>query len=65
MLSHLLKEVLRKTMSTDAAVEKVLRNKAKTQEQKLDRSTSYREAIEGPGTFSIDPPAIEDLLRLR
>ena len=65
MLSHLLREVLRKTMSTDAAVEKVLRNKAKTQEQKLDRSTSYQEAIEGPGTFSIDPPAIEDLLRLR
>ena len=65
MLSHLLREVLRKTMSTDVAVEKVLRNKAKTQEEKLDRSTSYREAIEGPGTFSIDPPTIEDLSRLQ
>ena len=32
------------------------RNKAKTQEQKLDRSTNYREAIEGLGTFPINPP---------
>ena len=47
-------------MLTDEAVEKVSRNKARTQEQKLDRSTSYREVIEGPGTFSIDPPAIEN-----
>ena len=47
----------RKTMSIDATVEEVSRNKAKTQEQKLDRSTNYREAIEGLGTFSIDPPS--------
>ena len=56
MLRHLSKKVSRKTTSTDAAVEKVSRNKAKTQEQKLNRSTSCREAIEDPGTFSIDPP---------
>ena len=37
------------------------RNKAKTQEEKLDRSTNCREAIEGLGTFSIDPSAVEDL----
>ena len=34
-------------------------NKAKTQEQKLDRSISYREAIEDPRTFSIDPPSCQ------
>ena len=49
----------RKTMSIDATVEEVSRNKAKTQEQKLDRSTNYREAIEGLGTFSIDPPSCQ------
>ena len=65
MLSHLLREVLRKTMSTDAAVEKVLRNKAKTQEQKLDRSTSYREAIEGLGTFSINPPSYQESVEIK
>ena len=35
------------------------------QEQKLDQSTSYRETIEEVGTFSIDPPGVEKLLRLR
>ena len=44
-------------MSTDAVVKKVSRNKAKTQEQKLDRSISYQEAIEDPETFLIDPPS--------
>ena len=47
----------RKTTSTDVAIKKVSRNKAKTQEKKLDRSTDYREAIEDPRTFSIDPPS--------
>ena len=57
MSSHLSRQVLRKTMSTDAVVKKVSRNKAKTQEQKLDRSISYQEAIEDPETFLIDPPS--------
>ena len=35
------------------------------QEQKLDQSTSCREAIEEAGIFSIDPPGVEKLLRLR
>ena len=39
------------------AIEEVSRKKAKTQEQKLDRSINYREAIEGLGTFSIYPPS--------
>ena len=43
-------------MSIDKAIEEVSRNKAKTQEQKLDRSTNYREVNEGLGTFLIDPP---------
>ena len=57
MLRHLSKKVSRKTTLTDEAVEEVSRNKAKTQEEKLDQSTNYREAIEGLGTFSIDPPS--------
>ena len=65
MSSHLSRKVSRKTTLTDAAVKEVLRKKAKTLEEKLDRSTSYREVIEGLGTFLIDPPAIEDLSRLR
>ena len=56
MSRHLSRKVSRKKTSTDAVVKKVSRNKAKTQEKKLDRSISYREAIEDPGTFSIDPP---------
>ena len=59
MLSHLSRKVSRKTTSTDATVEDVSRNKAKTQEQNLNRSTSYREAIEGPGTFLIDPSSCQ------
>ena len=55
----------RKTTLTNTVVKKVSRNKVKTQEEKLNRSTNCREAIEGPGTFSIDPSAIEDLSRLR
>ena len=65
MSSHLSRKVLRKTTLTNAVVEEVSRNEAKTLEEKLDRSTNYREAIEGPGTFSINPPAIKDLSRLR
>ena len=65
MSRHLSRKVLRKTTSIDTVVEKVSRNKAKTPEEKLNRSTSCQEAIEGPGTFSIDPLAVEDLSRLR
>ena len=36
-----------------------------TQEQKLDRSTRCREAIEEAGAFSIDPPGVEEVLGLR
>ena len=64
MSSHLLKMVSRKIALTDAAVEEVSRNEEKTLKDKLDRSTNYQEAIEGPGTFLIDPPVIEDLSRL-
>ena len=59
MSSHLLRKVSRKTTSTDPAVDEVLRNKAKTLEEKLDQSINYREAIEGPGTFSINPPSCQ------
>ena len=57
MLSHLSRKASRKTTSTDAAVKKVSRYKAKTQEKKLDQSTSCREAIEDPGIFLIDSPS--------
>ena len=65
MSSHLSRKVSRKTTSTDATIEEVSRNEAKTLEEKLNLSTSYREAIKGLGTFSIDPPTIEDLSRLQ
>ena len=38
--------------------------KHQTQEIRLDRSTRCREAIEGTGSFSIDPPGVEEVLRL-
>ena len=38
--------------------------KHQTQEIRLDRSTKCREAIEGTGSFSIDPPGVEEVLRL-
>ena len=65
MSSHLSRKVSRKTTLTYAAIEEVSRNEAKTLEEKLDRSTGYREVIEGPGIFSIDLLAIEDLSRLQ
>ena len=65
MSSHASTKVSRKAMSTDAAIEEVSRNKAKTQEQKLDRSTSYREAIEGLGTFSINPPSYQESVEIK
>ena len=64
MSSHLSRKVSRKTMLTDEAVEKVSRNKARTQEQKLDRSTSRREAIEGLGTFQINPPSYRGSVKI-
>ena len=45
--SHLSRKVSRKTTLTDAAIEEVLRNEAKTLEEKLDWSSSYR----GPRNF--------------
>ena len=53
MLRHLLRKVSRNTTLQI----QLSRIKAKTQEQKLDQSTSCQEAIEGPGTFSINPPS--------
>ena len=37
--------------------------KHQAQEMRLDRSTWCREAIEGIGTFLIDPPGVEEVLR--
>ena len=59
-----MRKVSRKTTSADEAVEEVSRNKVKTQEQKLNRSTSYREAIDGPGTFLIDPPSCRGFVEI-
>ena len=42
-----------------ASVEKVSRNKAKTQEKNRNRSINCREAIEDLGTFSINPPSYQ------
>ena len=38
--------------------------KKKKAKKKLDRSASCREAIEGPGIFSIDPPAVETAIEI-
>ena len=38
--------------------------KSQIQEQKLDRSTRCRRAIEEAGAFSIDPPSIDEVSRL-
>ena len=38
--------------------------KHQTQEIRLDRSIKCREAIEGTGTFSIDPLGVEEVSRL-
>ena len=35
--------------------------KHQTQEIRLNRSTRSQEAIEGIGTFSIDPPSVEEV----
>ena len=64
MSSHVSRKVSRKATSTDATIEEVSRNKVKTQEQKLDRATSYREAIEGLGTFSINPPSYQESVEI-
>ena len=44
---------------------KLSRNKEQIQEQKLDGSSKCRGAIEEAEAFSIDPPGIEEMLRLR
>ena len=46
MSGHLSRKVSRNTTLTYTNVEKVSRKKAKTQEQKLDRSTSCRGSVE-------------------
>ena len=38
---------------------KLSRDNSTKAKKNLDRSTSYREAIEGLGIFPIDPPAVE------
>ena len=59
-----MRKVLRKTTSIDAVVEEVSRNEAKTLEDNLDRSTSYREAIEGPESLSINPPSYREAIEI-
>ena len=42
----------------------VVVQKHQTQEMRLDQSIRCRKAIEGTGTFSIDPPGVEEVSRL-
>ena len=60
MSSHLLRKMSRKTTSTDAAIEEVSRNEAKTQK----RSSIDPPAIKDPGTFSIDPPSYQRFVEI-
>ena len=65
MPRKLSKEVSRKWSSTAEVSSKYRATKNQFQEQKLDQSTKCREAIVEVGAFSIDPPGIKEVLRLR
>ena len=57
-------QVSRKKTSTDEAIEELSRDNSTKAKKKLDRSTSCREAIEGPEIFPIDPPAVETAIEI-
>ena len=59
------REVSRKWSSIAEVSSKYRATKNQIQEQKLDQSTKCRGAIEEVGAFSIDPPGIEEVSRLR
>ena len=58
-------EVSSKCLSTAEVLRKYRGTTHQNQEQKLDRSTRCREAIEDADLISIHPPSIEVLVRLR
>ena len=62
---HLSRKVLRKWLSTAEVSRRCRGTTQQNQEQKLDRSTRCREAIDDVDPFSIDPPGIEKLSGLR
>ena len=62
---HLSKKVSRKWSSTAEVLRRCRGTTQQNQEQKLNRSTRCREAIEDVDPFSIDPPGIEKLSGLR
>ena len=64
MSRKLSREESRKWSSTIEVSRKYRVKKNQFQEQKLDRSTRCRGAIEEAEAFSIDPPGIEELSRL-
>ena len=59
------REVSRKWSSIAEVSSKYRATKTQFQEQKLDRSTRCRGVIKEAGAFSIDPPGIEEVSRLR
>ena len=54
-----------KKASIDEAIEELSRDNSTKAKKKLNRSINCQEAIESLGTFSINPPGIEEVLRLR
>ena len=62
---YLSRKVSRKRSSTAKVSRRCQGTTQQNQEQKLDRSTRCREAIEDAEPFSIDPPGIEQLSGLR
>ena len=58
-------EVSRKCLSIAEVSRRYQGTTHQNQEQKLDRSTKYRGAVEDTDPISIDPPGIEVLARLR
>ena len=53
-----------KKASIDEAIEELSRDNSTKAKKNLDRSASYREAIEGPRIFPIDPPAVETAIEI-
>ena len=60
-----IKEGIEEWSLTNTGIEEVSRNNPSNARTELDQSTSYREDIDEAGAFSINPPGIEKLSRLR
>ena len=65
MSSHLSSKCREKATSTDKVLRSYRGRKTPEARMMLDRSTRCRGAVERSETFSIDPPGVEVMSRLR